>query len=202
MASASRHRNDLVSRNLGRADDNHAFLLLCVDRYYDVAKAALRRVDPKHLFLGDKINANSDTLDSILDVTSRYTDVVNYQFYARWPEQKALLDRWAPRVDLPFLNGDSAYSAPNEMMPDPYGPHAKDHTERAAWLREFCEGAYAQADFVGWHMCGIIDTWKTMPGKAKNQHQGLMTVTGAFYPEMEQAVRCISARLYDIATGA
>ncbi len=50
-------------------------------------------------------------------------------------------------------------------------------------------------------MCGIIDTWKTMPGKARKQHQGLMNVTGTFYPKMERAVQDISSRLYNIATG-
>lgn len=200
LAAAENWRTPAAPVNQAERDDNHAFLLLCVDRYYTIAKAALRRVDPNHLFFGDKINANSDTLNSILEVTSRHTDVVNYQFYARWSRQKALLDRWAPQVNLPFLNGDSAYSVPSEMMPNPYGPHAKDHAERAEWLREFCEGAFARPDFVGWHMCGIIDTWKTMPGKAQHQHQGLMTTTGEFYPEMEKAVRHVSSRLYDIAS--
>ena len=104
-------------------------------------------------------------------------------------------------MNLPFLNGDSTYSVPSQMLPNPYGPHAKDHAERAEWLREFCEGAFARADFVGWHMCGIIDTWKTMPGKAEHQHPGLMTATGDFYPEVEQAVRHVASRLYDIASG-
>ena len=40
-----------------------------------------------------------------------------------------------------------------------------------------------------------------MPGKAENQHQGLMTVTGEFNPEEEEVVRQISSRLYDISTG-
>jgi len=201
LAAAENWRPAAAPVNQAERDDNHTFLLLCVDRYYTVAKAALRRADPNHLFFGDKINANSDTLHSILEVTSRHTDLVNYQFYARWSEQKAVLDRWAPQVNLPFLNGDSTYSVPSEMLPNPYGPHAKDHAERAEWLREFCEGAFARADFVGWHMCGIIDTWKTMPGKAEHQHPGLMTATGDFYPEVEQAVRHVASRLYDIASG-
>ena len=50
-------------------------------------------------------------------------------------------------------------------------------------------------------MCGMIDTADTMPGKQKNQHQGLMTTRGEFYPEMETMVRDISDRLYAIATG-
>ncbi len=152
-------------------------------------------------FLGDKINANSDTLESILEVTSRHTDVVNYQFYARWDRQKALLDRWAPKVDQPFLNGDSAFTVPTETMPSPYGPHARDQAERAVWTREFMENALARPEFVGWHMCGIIDTSKEMPGKEQNQHQGLMTTTGVFYPEMERAVRSLSRGLYSIALG-
>jgi len=49
-------------------------------------------------------------------------------------------------------------------------------------------------------MCGIIDTWKTMPGKEQKQHQGLMTVTGDFYPEMENVVRQVSSRRYVLAS--
>jgi hypothetical protein len=201
LAPAKNWRIPAAPVNEAERRDNHVFLLRCVDRYYRVAKAALRRVDANHLFFGDKINANSDSLSSILEVTSRYSDLINYQYYARWAEQKALLDRLSPRVDLPFLNGDSAYSVPSQMMPNPHGPHARDHAERAAWMGEFCEGAFARSEFVGWHMCGIIDTWKTLPGKAGQQHQGLMTVTGEFYRDMEQAVRDVSSRLYEIASG-
>ena len=55
--------------------------------------------------------------------------------------------------------------------------------------------------FVGWHMCGIIDTSKEMPGKEQHQHQGLMTTHGEFYPEVEQAIQQLSSRLYNIASG-
>ena len=201
LSAAEDWRPDAAPANQTEHADNHAFLLVCVDRYYTAAKVALRRYDTNHMFFGDKINANSDTLDRIIEITSRYTDVVNYQCYARWSEQKALLDRCSPQVDLPFLNGDSAFTVPTETMPNPYGPHARDQAERAAWTREFMENALARPEFVGWHMCGIIDTWKEMPGKEQNQHQGLMTTTGVFYPEMERTVQDLSARLYRIALG-
>jgi len=176
-------------------------MLLCIDRYYAVAKAALRRVDLNHLFFGDKIDGNTNCLDSILEITSRHTDLVFYQFYARWSGQKALLEKGSSMINLPFLNGDSAFTVPESMMPNPYGPHAVDHAQRSQWLREFCENAFARPDFVGGHMCGIIDTWKTMRGKEKHQHQGLMRVTGEFYPEMKHAIRDISGRLYEAAIG-
>jgi len=40
-----------------------------------------------------------------------------------------------------------------------------------------------------------------MLGKEQAQHQGLMTVTGDFYLEMDEAVRSISSRLYTIPLG-
>ena len=123
-----------------------------------------------------------------------------YQFYGSFKQQTTLLDKLVPRVNLPFMNGDIGFSVTCEMMPNPYGPHAKNQAERAAWLTESCKGCFARQEFIGWHMCGIIDTWKTMPGKEKAQHQGLMTVTGEFYPEMETAVKEISSDIYQVAT--
>ena len=71
---------------------------LLVDRYYSVAKGALRRVDKNHMFFGDKINGNTDALDAIVSVTCKYTDVVNIQYYDPWEKQKALMDRWTDKV--------------------------------------------------------------------------------------------------------
>ena len=201
LRTAKGWRPNARPANRTEREDNAAFLLLCVDKYYSVAQVALRRVDANHLFLGDKVNANSDAFDTIVGVTSRDTDVVNIQYYAPWAQQKATMDRWSAKVGKPFLNGDSAFTVPTETTPAPYGPHAQDQAERAEWTREFMEKATARPDFVGWHMCGIIDTSKEMPGKEKNQHQGLMTTHGEFYPEMEAAVRDLSDRLYEIAMG-
>jgi len=104
-------------------------------------------------------------------------------------------------VKRPLLNGDTGYSVATPIMPNPRGPHARDQGERGTWLVESCGGALGPPSFVGWHMCGVIDTWKTMPGKAGAQHQGLMTVRGTYYPEMERAVQDISKRMYRIAAG-
>jgi hypothetical protein len=169
-----------------------------VDRYYSVSKAALRKIDPHHLFFGDKLNGNTDNMEKVLEVAARHVDALVYQFYGSYLEQKALLDKLVGNVRIPFVNGDIGFSVPSEMMPNPYGPHARDQAERADWLIESCKGCFARPEFIGWHMCGIIDTWKTMPAKEKAQHQGLMTVTGKFYPEMEEAVKEISSEMYQI----
>lgn len=200
LLKAENWRPSKAAQNTKEDADNIAFLKKCVDRYYSVAEAALRKVDNNHLFFGDKLFAETNSLEIIIDVTSKYTDLVCYQSYARWKDQEALLNRLVSKIDLPFLNGDSNYATPTNMLPNPYGRHAKNHAERSEWMREFCEGAFPRKEFVGWHLCGIIDTWKTMPTKEIYQQQGIMSVTGEVYPDEAEVVKDISAKLYDLAT--
>lgn len=192
-------RPNIAPANASEQADNDAFMLACVDRYYSVAKSALESYDSNHLFLGDKLNGNTNNLEMVIEVAAKYVDVIVYQFYGSLSEQNALLDKVSPLVDLPFVNGDIGFTVAYEMMPAPHGPHAKDQAERAEWLMESCFGCFERPDFIGWHMCGMIDTWKSMPGKEQAQHQGLMTVTGEFYPEMEEAVKRINAEMYQAA---
>ncbi len=77
-----------------------------------VYRAFLRRAAQD----AEQINANSDTLDTVLDITSQYTDLVFYQMYARYEKQREILDRWTARVGKPFLNGDSSFSFTSKMM--------------------------------------------------------------------------------------
>lgn len=198
---AENWRPSAAAKNEREDADNIAFLKTCVDRYYSVAEAELRKVDKNHLFFGDKLFAETDSLEILIDITSKYTDLVCYQSYARWKDQEALLDRLVERIDLPFLNGDSNYATPTDMLPNPYGRHAKDRAERAEWMLEFCEGAFPRKEFIGWHMCGIIDTWKTMPTKEEYQQQGIMSVTGEVYQDEAKVVKDISSRLYNLANG-
>ena len=67
--------------------DNIAFLHRVVGKYYETARDAIRRYDTNHMFVGDKINANTDSLDIVLPITSQYTDLVFYQMYARYEVQ-------------------------------------------------------------------------------------------------------------------
>lgn len=196
LSAAKNWRPNEPAANENELADNEVFMLLCVDTYYEVSKAAIRKYDKNHLFLGDKLNGNSDNLDKVLEVAAKHVDVIVYQFYGTLTQQNALLDRVIPRVNVPFLNGDVGFTVCYDMMPNPHGPHAEDQAERAVWLEESVVACFARPEFIGWHMCGIIDTWKTMPGKEQAQHQGIMTVTGEFYPEMAEVIKKISTNLY------
>jgi hypothetical protein len=193
-----RPATDLSNANETR--DNVVFLQAVVAKYYETARDAIGRYDSNHMFFGDKINANTDTADTILPITSKFTDVVFYQMYARYEVQKPGLERWAKIVDKPIINGDSSYTMITAHMPRPYGPVADNVQQRAEWTDEFFRNAFARPEFVGWHYCGLIDATQQVARKQARQHSGLMNGYGEPYPELKQVIQACAKEMYGIAS--
>ena len=192
-----RPHTDLSNGNETR--DNIEFLQKVVAKYYRTTRDAIRRYDPNHLFVGDKINANTDALDTLLPITSQFTDIVFYQMYARYEVQKPGLDRWYKIADKPLINGDSAFTMITDTMPRPYGPVADNIEQRAEWTDEFFRNAFARPEFVGWHYCGLIDASNLIAQKQDRQHSGLLTGYGEPYPELLKVLETCTDEMYEIA---
>ena len=199
LAAAKDWRPSTRLSNANETRDNTVFLQRCVEKYYQTARDAIRHYDSNHLFFGDKINANTDSLDTVLPITSKYTDVIFYQMYAKYEVQHPGLERWAEQTDKPFINGDSAFTMTTDIMPRPYGPIADNLKQRAEWTAEFFIRAFSRPNFVGWHYCGLIDAPILVPRKKYRQHSGLLTGLGEPYPELEKVLKKCSSEIYEIA---
>ncbi|MEM0968054.1 MAG: hypothetical protein AAGJ31_01775, partial [Verrucomicrobiota bacterium] len=200
LASATNWRPYTDLSNANETRDNIVFLQACVAKYYETARDTIRRYDPNHLFMGDKLNANTDSLDTVLSVTSKYTDVLLYQMYARYEVQAPGLDRWARVADLPTINGDSAFTMITDTMPRPYGPVADNLDQRVEWTKEFFQNAFARPEFVGWHYCGLINATNQIERKQARQHSGLLDSYGEPYPDLERAIQECAQAMYQTAT--
>ncbi|MCH2208202.1 MAG: hypothetical protein MK132_20340 [Lentisphaerales bacterium] len=181
--------------------DNIEFLKLIIDKYYEVTKASIQKYDPNHMFLGDKSNANNDSIDSVLPITSKCTDIILYRIYACYEAQKPGLDRCSELVDKPIINGDSAYTMLTEHMPRSYGPVADNLLQSAEWTEEFFVNAFSRKNFVGWHYCGLIDATNQNPRKQLRQHSGLMDSYGKPYPILQKVMKNRSQEMYSTASG-
>ena len=199
LANTVDWRSETDLSNPSETRDNLVFLKEVVKKYYQTSKDAIRRYDDNHLFFGDKINANTDTMDTILPVTSQFTDVIMYQMYARFEVQRPGLDRWKKVVDKPILNGDSAFTMVTDTMPRPYGPIADTLEQRSEWTAEFFHKAFARPEFVGWHYCGLIDAPNLVARKKARQHSGLMDGFGNPYPQLQRVIQDCTNNMYQIA---
>ena len=201
LAMAENWRLESDLSNAWETRDNVEFLKICVDQYYRTAGEAIRRHDPNHLFFGDKLNGNTDTVDTLLKVTAKHTDVLFYQMYARYEVQRPSLDRWSERIDIPIINGDSAFTHIRKLLPKPYGPIAESEEINAEWTWEFFSQAFARPDFIGWHLCGLIDTPIHLVKKESDrQHSGLFDGFGKSYPKLKETIQRCGNQLYQIAT--
>ena len=201
LANAVDWRPEADPGNAGETRDNSEFLKRVVDRYYQVTSGAIRKYDPNHMILGNKINGNVPTPDFIIALADEYMDLIFYQTFGYYDEQQEHLDRWAKITGKPFFSGDSSYSVPGEGMPDPYGPHCKDQRERARVSIEFAEKAFSRPDFVGWSHCGWMDSSTELPGQAIKQHSGLQNIRGEYHEPILKAFSDFSRRMYDVAAG-
>ena len=199
LAAAENWRPDSDLSNAAERRDNVEFLQLVVGKYYEVARDSIRRHDPNHLFVGDKLNANTDSMDTVLRTTSQYTDVVFYQMYAKYEVQEPGLNRWSKLIDKPIINGDAAFTMITDSMPRPYGPVADNLEERAKWTTEFFRKAFARPEFIGWHYCGLIDASNLIPRKKDRQHSGLLDGYGQPYNHLKQAILACTDEMYTIA---
>ncbi len=200
LATAEQWRPHTDLSNGNETRDNVEFLKRTVAKYYQTARDAIWRYDPNHLFVGDKINANTDSLDTVLPITSSFTDIVFYQMYARYEVQRPGLDRWSKLVDKPLVNGDSAFTMITDSMPRPYGPVADSLVQRADWTAEFFRSAFARPEFVGWHYCGLINASNRVPRKQDRQHSGLLDGFGEPYPLLQATLQECTQDMYGIAT--
>ena len=173
-----------------------------VAKYYQTARDAIRLYDPNHLFVGDKINGNTDSLDTVLPITSQFTDIVFYQMYARYQVQEPGLDRWSKITDKPLINGDLAFTMITDSMLCPYGPVADNLRQRADWTNEFFRQAFERQEFVGWHYCGLIDASNLVPRKQDRQHSGLLDGYGEAYPLLREVLEACTGEMYEIASNS
>ena len=201
LINAEGWRPDTDLSNGNETRDNVAFLKKVVSKYYQTARESILRHDPNHLFIGDKLNANTDSLDTLLPITSKYTDVIFIQMYGRYDVQGRGLDRWTKVTDKPFINGDTSYTMITENMPRPYGPVADDLAQRAEWTDELFINAFARPEFIGWHYCGLIDTPNLIPDKRLRQHSGFLDAHGTPYPDLAAVLNRRIKEMYKIATG-
>jgi hypothetical protein len=84
-------------------------------------------------------------------------------------------------------------------MPEPYGPHCIDLEYRAELFNETFNTLFARPDYIGWHWCGWMDSWKD--NQDHKQHSGLQTPHGDWHEPMLSAMQDFSANMYKIAQG-
>jgi len=139
-------------------EDSQAFLEKIMHQWYAVRKNAIRRQDPNHLILGDKLNMNRDRkfpeqLARSLHIMKDHVDVINIQYYAPFEEQKETLAFLNKESRLPVLNGDTAC---NPLWEDNPPENTSFYAALGRTYADHVEQLFSLPFFIGWHHCGYM----------------------------------------------
>jgi hypothetical protein len=141
-------------------DDGDALLRALVERWYSLHAEVIRRHDPDHLLLGDKLHSPHRLPAWFPDILRRWVDVVLVQWYCPFDQQQGTLAELHRQTGKPILNGDSCFACPKPPRQTKVKGTLVQTQEAVGdayrrYLRELC----SQPFMLGWHHCGFVEQW-------------------------------------------
>jgi hypothetical protein len=160
------------------AADDEAFLNRIADVYYTCVVGELRKCDPHHLVLGDRLMALPEwTPDSILVTAAKYVDVISFQPMGTRTPMGDYLHRVHAITGKPVLLADT-----NTMTRRP----VKDQRETVDYERSAGEhtmkyylDAAGSKSCIGIHRCTVRDY---QPWNPQYHRRGLLKADDTPYP--------------------
>ncbi|VGO15310.1 hypothetical protein PDESU_03892 [Pontiella desulfatans] len=147
-------------RNKGTADQREMCMRI-TEAWLKTHHDLIRKYDPNHLILGDKISAHGlGQPDWVWDIVKKYVDVVliqDYDFYTREHEEK--LKGIHRKTGLPIINGDHAYGCLRPNMKKNKGIPVENLCRVGEEYARYLQGIMGLPFMLGWQNCGYLEQW-------------------------------------------
>jgi hypothetical protein len=165
--------------------DNQALLAAAAGRWYDLHVAAIRRHDPNHLILGDKLHSPHTLPDWFVPIVRRSVDVLFIQWFLPFAAQAPHLTRLYETLGKPIVNGDGSAA----FLKPPRQTRVKGHmlageAEVGQHYADYMRGIMGLPFMLGWHHCGFVEQWDGArpPNDWQINENGLMDPFEVPYP--------------------
>jgi hypothetical protein len=161
-------------------------------RYFRTIRAALKKYDPNHLYLGTRFAGH--TREEV-EACAEFCDVISFNIYRQRldPAQWTVLDG----IDKPAIIGEFHMGALDRGMFHPGLVATPDQAARARMYADYVRSVADHPLFVGCHFFKYADEPLTgRPSDGENYNIGFTTVTDSVYPEMVAAAKAVHAEVY------
>jgi len=137
------------------AEDRLAFSAYFFETYISKVNAAVRKYDPKHLYLGCRFNQEHEELQNpaIFKVAGKYIDVISINHYRKWEPEQSIMNNWASWSGKPFLITEWYTKGEDSGLPNRTGAGWNVHTQkdRGYFYQNFVIELLESKACVGWH---------------------------------------------------
>jgi hypothetical protein len=148
LAARGRHPKQITK------EDRAEFVAYVFDTYYKIVSAAVRKYDPNHLFLGERLMSEGGAYNNqaLFKVMGQYVDVVSVNFYGVWGPDPKAINRWADWSQKPIILTEwyaKAMDVPGLANKGGAGWLVKTQEDRAKYYEHFMLGCYESGNTIG-----------------------------------------------------
>ena len=171
-------------------EDELQYMGFLVDRYYQIVTSALRKNDPNHLILGERLHASAKYNPHIIEAVGKYSDVISINFYRDWVPPQSVRAMWREKGKKPFLITEFYAKAANSGLENVNGAGwvVPTQKERVQHFENFAMEMLATPNCIGFHWFRFVDDEGSNKGVYDSQFQP--------YQQLQDSMKNISGGLY------
>ena len=171
-------------------EDELQYMGFLADHYYRIVTSALRRNDPNHLILGERLHASAKYNPHIIEAVGKYSDVISINFYRNWEPRRKVLAMWREKGKKPFLITEFYAKAADSGLENVNGAGwvVPTQKERAKHFENFAMQMLGAPNCVGFQWFRFVDD--------EGSNKGVYNLQFEPYQQLQDSMRNISGGLY------
>ena len=171
-------------------EDELQYMGFLVDRYYQVVTSALRKNDPNHLILGERLHASAKYNPYIIESVGKYSDVISINFYRDWVPPQKVRAMWREKGKKPFLITEFYSKAANSGLENENGAGwvVPTQKERVQHFENFAMQMLGTPNCIGMHWFRFIDD--------EGSNKGVFDANYQPYQQLQDSMKNLSSGLY------
>lgn len=166
--------------------DRRAWIGHVVDRYLTIVKAAIRKHDPNHLFLGPRFHGADKHRTELWQAAGRHLDVIAVNVYGTWsPLEDAR--QWGSWSQRPFMVTEFYAKGQDSGMKNLTGAGwtVKTQQDRGFFYQNFVLDLIESRNCVGWHYFKYADNDPTDANAEPSNRDSNKGIVNACYEPYE-----------------
>ncbi len=139
--------------------DRYEFFGYVWDTYFRIVSAAIKRVDPNHMYLGSRFHDFELTYPITFSMAGRYLDAVAVNYYRVWSPDQQAMQAWSEWAGKPLLITEWYVKADDSGLANTMGAGwiVETQEDRGRFYQHFTLGLLESKVCIGWHWFKYMD---------------------------------------------
>ena len=171
-------------------EDELEYMGVVADRYFQIVTTALRKYDPNHLILGERLHASAKYNPQVIGAAGKYCDVISINFYKDWEPPRKVLAMWRDVGKKPFIITEFYTKAADSGFPNVEGAGwvVPTQKERAQHFENFALQMLGTPNCIGIHWFRFVDD--------DGSNKGVYQLDYKPYEKLQDSIKNISRQMY------